>query len=499
MSALILPERWKTLPYGEVQADPNSDLLSGCELRGFFVFRRGGHKAEDLSGYGQHGSSAGSHTNVTIGDGPEGDCLDLNGASTATLALDNTNYTTAPLKPALPLAIISRQMQRTRGTTTTPRLLVSTNPVTVDHRGIFAANGLFTNSVWSISYGAGGGSSSTTRRSKSGTTAVNANQWYDTAFVVRGAADMTIALDGLDDGGTYSGTGGALSYTTAPSSFGSVANFGAGGPLEGQIDYLMLLAGDPPLEQIRAIHAEPFALLVPVAPVLHFFGPAGSGLNLVRVRSEAVNDNEALARALGLARHRGEATAIGEAVVRARALARASAELLHTVESSAFARGIAAVVSDALHLVESGSFAKGIAAVVSEAVHAAQATARALGLVRLRGESVSGQESTARARSLVRLRAELARLVEASATARSLARALGETVRTLETRVAARGLVRVRAETIHLLETTARKLSQASESLVLGAIRLRAAITGAPRARGAVDGRPAIGGSSPED
>ncbi len=65
-----------------------------------------------------------------------------------------------------------------------------------------------------VSYGSGGAIGAASRRSY--TTPVNtltAGQWYHVAGVIRGATDMSIYVNGVNVGGTYAGSGGAMSVS----------------------------------------------------------------------------------------------------------------------------------------------------------------------------------------------------------------------------------------------------------------------------------------------
>ncbi|MFC1738672.1 LamG-like jellyroll fold domain-containing protein [Planctomycetota bacterium] len=64
-----------------------------------------------------------------------------------------------------------------------------------------------------ISYGDGGDRELVHRRTKNGTTILSTNDWHHVAAVVRGPVDMDIYINGQNDGGTYSGTGGGLQYS----------------------------------------------------------------------------------------------------------------------------------------------------------------------------------------------------------------------------------------------------------------------------------------------
>lgn len=58
------------------------------------------------------------------------------------------------------------------------------------------------------------------RRSKSGTTVMQLNQWYFITLVIKGPQNMDLYINCLNDGGTYSGTGGSMAYSTNSGSLG---------------------------------------------------------------------------------------------------------------------------------------------------------------------------------------------------------------------------------------------------------------------------------------
>ncbi|PKP04611.1 MAG: hypothetical protein CVU11_04340 [Bacteroidetes bacterium HGW-Bacteroidetes-6] len=93
-----------------------------------------------------------------------------------------------------------------------------------------------------ISFAFGDASGSTApsaRRSKTGTTVIQTGIWYHIIGVIRGATDMDIYVDCINDGGTYSGTGGNMEYTGSPGSLGRVDTDVNPGPphyFEGSLD-----------------------------------------------------------------------------------------------------------------------------------------------------------------------------------------------------------------------------------------------------------------------
>ena len=69
------------------------------------------------------------------------------------------------------------------------------------------------------------------RRSKRGTTVMDLNKWYHVAVVIRGATDMDLYVNGVNDCGVYSGTGGNLQYSIHNGTIGKTDAAGQPGPL----------------------------------------------------------------------------------------------------------------------------------------------------------------------------------------------------------------------------------------------------------------------------
>ncbi|UCF06134.1 MAG: hypothetical protein JSV33_03655 [bacterium] len=62
------------------------------------------------------------------------------------------------------------------------------------------------------SFGDGSPVGAENRRTKAGTTVLQHGVWYHVAVVIRGALDMDLYVNGIDDEGTYTGVGGTLTY-----------------------------------------------------------------------------------------------------------------------------------------------------------------------------------------------------------------------------------------------------------------------------------------------
>jgi hypothetical protein len=93
--------------------------------------------------------------------------------------------------------------------------------------------------VW-LTYGDGTGVDSNNIRTKTGTTSLQTNMWYHVVGVIRGATDMSIFINGLDDGGEYSGNGGEVSYSSASASIGRVRFGTLDNEFNGSLDDVMV-------------------------------------------------------------------------------------------------------------------------------------------------------------------------------------------------------------------------------------------------------------------
>lgn len=102
--------------------------------------------------------------------------------------------------------------------------------------------GLNADATLHVDYGDNTGNvSPSNRRSKSGTTPIIAGAWYHVAVVLNGPIDMEIYLDCENDGGTYSGSGGNIGYSSDSGSIGR-GDGNMSGPssyLQGTLDNFM--------------------------------------------------------------------------------------------------------------------------------------------------------------------------------------------------------------------------------------------------------------------
>ena len=71
-----------------------------------------------------------------------------------------------------------------------------------------------------ISFGDGGPAGRTSRRTKIGATPLEEGRWYHVVGVIRNEEDMSVFIDGRDDGGEYEGPATSMVYGPGPVSLG---------------------------------------------------------------------------------------------------------------------------------------------------------------------------------------------------------------------------------------------------------------------------------------
>jgi|GEM_PF-1797136 len=150
-----------------------------------------------------------------------GDALTFNGTSSYVNL--NNNTTVNPLKSNLPITMGA--WVKLSSTTGVQRVFSSDNS---DNTTIIAGYDLSINSgVPACEYGDAAGPFGPHRRTKTGTTVLMPGTWYYISAVIQGPTNMQVYVNGVDDGGTYSGTGGTMAYTTASSKIatGNTVNF----------------------------------------------------------------------------------------------------------------------------------------------------------------------------------------------------------------------------------------------------------------------------------
>ena len=180
---------------------------------GYWQLNEGtGTVASDSSGSGINGTLVNSPTWTT---GMLKNALAFNG--TTNYVNLNNGSSTGPLKPALPVTVSA--WVKLSGTNGVQRVFSGDN---ADNITVIGGYDLSINSgILSCDYGDGTGSGPAHRRSKSGTTVLHTGTWYHVAVVIQGPSSIQLYINGVDDGGTYSGTGGSMAYTTTSSKIGT--------------------------------------------------------------------------------------------------------------------------------------------------------------------------------------------------------------------------------------------------------------------------------------
>jgi hypothetical protein len=102
-----------------------------------------------------------------------------------------------------------------------------------------------------LSYGSNGTSISTNRRSKLSASTVSLDTWTHVTGVIRGATDMSIYLNGVDAGGAYSGTGGAMAHNTDKAKIG-IRNVAVSPAMRGNIDEVRIWSKERTTNDITA-------------------------------------------------------------------------------------------------------------------------------------------------------------------------------------------------------------------------------------------------------
>ncbi|MDF1498837.1 MAG: LamG domain-containing protein, partial [Patescibacteria group bacterium] len=128
-----------------------------------------------------------------------------------------------------------------------------------------------------VNYGDGIGAGPTDRRTKVGTTTLSVETWYHVVAVIRGPSDIDLYINGVDDGGTYSGTGGSMAYTTANAKISNNIN-----PFNGSLDDVRIYNRALSADEIRQHYNQK-------KPILHLKMDEGSGTTAY---DESFNNND---------------------------------------------------------------------------------------------------------------------------------------------------------------------------------------------------------------
>ena len=172
-----------------------ADLTDG--LVAFYPFSNGG--ANDVSGKGNHGTIYGAVP-----------CDDRFGNPNGAYSFDGVNDyidigNDSSLKHSLPVTIMG-WVNMSENNTFAP--FFGNNFTNNHYNGVWLRAGDHINA----SFGDGGQCEPRSRRSKKGSTIMTIGDWYHICAVIRGANDIDLYLNGKNDGGSYSGSGGVMNY-----------------------------------------------------------------------------------------------------------------------------------------------------------------------------------------------------------------------------------------------------------------------------------------------
>lgn len=160
----------------------------------------GTNLAKDISGNGNHGVARNGASLTTDRFGVLNEAYYLDGVNDFLQFKKHINF-----QPALPVTISAwvRMQASSENTVFTNCQVPGTNT------GVWIS---IIEDHLSASYGDGGSISLSSVRTKTGNSTIPLNTWVHVAAIIRGPLDMSLYINGIEDCGTYSGTGGSLYY-----------------------------------------------------------------------------------------------------------------------------------------------------------------------------------------------------------------------------------------------------------------------------------------------
>ena len=175
--------------------------------------------APDMAGVAAYDRSGQNNTG-TLTNGPMrqigkiGQALNFDG-------VDDVVTLGTGIRPVLPVTISAwinpRAVTNKKGIFSTDRLSSSV------HSGIYLSTGIIgAQGNLEVTYGSNTACDASGRQTKTGSTALPLNTWTHVVAVVRGAANISLYLNGVDDSGSYTGTGGGLVYSGESGTIGEL-------------------------------------------------------------------------------------------------------------------------------------------------------------------------------------------------------------------------------------------------------------------------------------
>jgi hypothetical protein len=200
----------------------------------------------DMSGQGNTGTLINMSTTTSPVAGKIGQALSFNGTS---------NYVQTPnsssIKPSLPITISAwiKLKSSPNGST-----IFTSDSLPSNYAGYLLK--VDSGNTIEVDYGNGGSAGAGSRQTKVSTGTVSLNAWHHVVAVIQGPTNMNIYIDGVNAGGSYSGTGGSLVYsgTTGGVGEGNVWNNTIGSFFPGIIDDMRVYSRALSVQEVQELY-----------------------------------------------------------------------------------------------------------------------------------------------------------------------------------------------------------------------------------------------------